>query len=93
MRIYWTLKSIPELSKLSTDERVKRWRRTYKSTFRHWETWAGLVLMGLFSGMGSHFFGWVGTAVMCGLGGELYSQIVIYTARKYYRHRLSVELN
>nr|WP_310616407.1 hypothetical protein [Pantoea cypripedii] len=93
MRIYWTLKSIPELAKISSQQRGKRWRNAYRSTFRHWETSAGLVLLGLLAGTGSHFFGAAGAAVIAGLGGFLYSQIVIYVARKYYRHRLSGDLN
>lgn len=88
MRIYWTLKSIPELSHLSSRERRKRWRSVYRSAFRHLETWSGLALVGILGGVGSHFFGPVGAAALAGAGGLFYGQIVIYVARKYYRQRL-----
>ncbi|MBK0167488.1 hypothetical protein [Klebsiella sp. S69] len=91
MKIYWTLKSIPELSQLPLKERGKRWRCAYWRTFRHWETWGALVLMALFTGSGSYFFSGFGSAVMAGTGGFIYSQIVIYVARKYYLHYLKSE--
>lgn len=88
MRIYWTLKSIPELSLLSSQERGRRWRSVYKSAFRHWETWVGLALLGLSGAVGAHFFNAAGAAVLAAAGGFVYSQIVIYVARRYYRYRL-----
>lgn len=88
MRLYWTLKSIPELSQISSQERGRRWRIVYKSAFRHWETWVGLALIVFFVATGSHFFGAIGATLMAALGGFIYGQIVIFVARKYYRHLL-----
>lgn len=93
MKIYWTLKSIPEFSQLSSDERGRRWRSAYQSVFRHWETWAGLALIGFLGAAGSHFFGALGAIVLAGTGGFMYGQITIYVARKYYRYRLLDERN
>ena len=50
MKIYWTHKSIPELKDLSMRERGRRWRSAYKSAFRHWQTWGGVVLCGVLAG-------------------------------------------
>ena len=93
MKIYWTLKSIPELKDLSLRERGRRWRSAYKSAFRHWQTWGGLVLCGAFAGAGSHFGGMAGTVLLAGLGGFIYGQIVTHVVLKYYRHRLQGEAN
>ncbi|WP_313715285.1 hypothetical protein [Atlantibacter hermannii] len=88
MRIYWTLKSIPELSNLQVQERRKRWKRVYKSCFRHWETWAGLTLGGLLAGLGSYFYTFPGSFIGGFIGGSIYFQIVVYVALKYYRNLL-----
>ena len=48
MNIYWTLKSVPELSGLPSGERGRVWRAVSLKTFRHWEVWVALVVpMGL----------------------------------------------
>ncbi|ADU72663.1 hypothetical protein [Pantoea sp. At-9b] len=88
MKIYWTLRSIPELSQLSSKECGKRWNDIYTSTFRHWETWTGLLLCALLSGAGVKLFGFPGVIAMGAIGGFVYGQIVIHVARKYYRQRL-----
>jgi hypothetical protein len=54
MPIYWTLKSIPELSQLPPKERGIVWRRVYKMTFRHWQTWIGLLGCVAFGYSGSY---------------------------------------
>ncbi|WP_045048142.1 hypothetical protein [Rouxiella chamberiensis] len=88
MKIYWTLKSIPELADLSPRERGSRWRSAYKSAFRQWETWCGIALCGGCAGAGIYLCGMVGGVLMAALGGFLYGQIVTYVVLKYYRHRL-----
>ena len=93
MKIYWTQKSIPELKDLSFRERGRRWRRAYKSAFRHWQTWGGLLLCGAFGGAGAYFGGIVGTVIFAGLGGFIYGQIVTHVVLKHYRHRLKGEAN
>lgn len=91
MKIYWTLKSITELKDLSFRERGRRWRSAYTSAFRHWQTWGGLALCGIFSGAGAYFGGMAGTVIFAGLGGFIYGQIVTHVVLKYYRHRLQGE--
>ena len=93
MKIYWTYKSIPELKDLSMRERGKRWRSAYKSAFRHWQTWCGLVFCGVLAGAGAYFGGIVGTVILAGLGGFIYSQIVTLVVLKHYRHRLKDKAN
>lgn len=91
VKIYWTLKSIPELADLSLMERKRRWKSAYKSVFRHWQTWCGLLLVGTFAGAGSYFFGPAGAVLLAALGGGIYGQIVVYIVLKHYRHRLRGE--
>ncbi len=91
MKIYWTHKSIPELKDLSMRERGRRWRSAYKSAFRHWQTWGGLVLCGVLAGAGAYFGGTVGTVILGGLGGFIYGQIVTHVVLRHYRHRLQDE--
>jgi len=91
VKIYWTLKSIPELADLSQRERGRRWRSVYKSALWHRETWCGMALCAGCAGAGAYLFGMVGGTLMAALGGFLYGQIVTYVALKYYRHRLRGE--
>lgn len=93
MKIYWTYKSIPELKDLSRRERGRRWRSAYKSAFRHWQTWGGLVLGGVLAGVGAYVGGIVGAVISGGVGGFIYSQIVTLVVLKHYRHWLNVEAN
>ena len=43
MRIYWSLKSIPELSGLPPLARARAWFCCVHKTYRHWQTWLGFV--------------------------------------------------
>lgn len=90
MKIYWTLKQIPELSGLSSKERGKRWRKAYKKSFRHWETWLGVICLGLCAAAGS----WVGDALNMRLlgagiggacGGLVFSQVTLSVVLQHYR--------
>ena len=53
--------------------------------------WGGLALMAFFAATGSHFFGAIGAMMLSALGGFIYGQVVIFVARKYYRHLLLSE--
>jgi hypothetical protein len=93
MPIYWTLKSIPELSQLSSAERSQAWRRVNHRTWRHWQTWVGLVACGALAGLGSYFggtFGYplIGAAIGGALGGFIFSQASIHVARLHYKDAL-----
>jgi hypothetical protein len=39
--LYWSLKSIPELSALSGRERLRAWFACVHKTAFHWQTWLG----------------------------------------------------
>ena len=39
MKIYFTLKNIPELHGLDRHTRGRAWRACVSKTFRHWQTW------------------------------------------------------
>ncbi len=39
MRIYWTMKSVPELAPLSKEQRKSVWHATRWKAFRHWQFW------------------------------------------------------
>src|SRR5215475_2429971 len=56
MQIYWTLKSIPELSGLPLGERMRVWRAAHWNIYRHWQFWASLVGMVLCMGIGRHIY-------------------------------------
>ena len=90
MPIYWSLKSIPELSNLPSNARVRVWQRVYRKTFLHWQTWLGLIACGICAGIGSYLGGIVGSslagaAIGGGIGGFVFSQASIHVARRYYK--------
>jgi hypothetical protein len=91
--IYWTLKSIPELSQLSSKERRLTWRQAYPRTYRHWQTWVGLAACGACAYFGCRLgfvFGHpvLGAAIGGGIGGFIFSQASIYVARMHYKNIL-----
>lgn len=43
MKLYLTLKSIPELSDLAPEVRQIAWHECRGKTLRHWEAWAGTL--------------------------------------------------
>lgn len=97
MQIYWTLKQVPELAGASRSERVRRWRAAYRRSFRHWETWAGLVVCVVCAEVGAALGdmlgtqplgGMVGTGIGGGVGGLIFSQVVISVARRHYKSML-----
>ncbi len=98
MPIYWTIKSIPELSQLPPKERGIVWRRVYKMTFRHWQTWIALLGCGAFAFSGIYLAKFIdmhstiGAAIGGGVGGLLFSQVAIYVARRYYKDFFVVQV-
>lgn len=93
MPIYWTLKSVPELSHLSRQERGLAWQRVGLKTLRHWQAWLGLIVCAGCAGMGSYLgtlvgYSTVGAAVGGCIGGFISSQACIHVARLHYREIL-----
>jgi hypothetical protein len=96
MQIYWSLKSIPELSGLPRAERGRRWRAAYRKTFRHWQTWVSLLALGLCSVLGEYLGSltgsqFIGSVVGAGVGGLIYGQVATELARPYLRSLSSVQ--
>ena len=91
MRVYWTSKSIPELRGLNRKQRGRLWWRCYWKAYRHWQTWAGLIACGALAGLGvgiGQVVGIgriVGGAIGGGLGGFIFSQVLMETIRPHLR--------
>jgi hypothetical protein len=90
MAIYWTLKSIPELSQQLPKARRLTWRRTYPRTLRHWQTWFGLAACGSLAYLGCRLGIFLGhplpyAAIGGGIGGFIFSQASIHVARLHYK--------
>ena len=93
MQIYWTLKSVPELSGLPTDDERRRvWRDAYrKLTRRSWQFWVSLVGFGLCVHIGDHIYYGIGGLIGVVVGVFIFSQVQIHLARPYIRALLSPE--
>jgi len=91
MRIYWTLKSIPELAPLSARERRRVWRTAYLRTFEDWRGWAAAVVVGVCAGLGSAIgttcghhmlYGVVGAGIGGAISGQIWTHLAIPHLRK-----------
>ena len=85
MQIYWTLKSISELSGLPLKERMRVWRAAHWKATRHWQYWASLVGIPLCIEIGRHIHDPIGTFIGGGVGAFIFSQVQIHLARPYIR--------
>lgn len=94
MQIYWSFKSIPELSGMPAAERGRVWRAVSWKTLRHWQTWAALAGAGLCSAAGGYLgllvdpsmtSQIIGGTIGAGLGGYAYGQVMTEFARPYLR--------
>ncbi|MBP1318331.1 hypothetical protein [Herbaspirillum sp. 1130] len=98
MRSFWTKKEIPELATLLPAERAASWKRIYRKTFRHWETWmsllfcAGLVAAGYYIGR-VFAIPYVPMIIRAALGGLVSWEVRIYVARRYYKDDISRKLD
>jgi hypothetical protein len=97
--VYWTTRSIPELGHLPPDERRRVWRQCKSQAFRHWETWAALVVFGLCVVGGPvltglvlwpqiHGSAFLGALVGAPIGGFILGQVRASIARPYIRAEL-----
>jgi hypothetical protein len=92
MNIYWTLKSVPELSGLPFRERGRVWRAVSLKTFRHWEVWVALVVpMGLGLFLGNILSQPLGGMIGAAMGGFVFSQVAVHFARPYLCDYLLLE--
>lgn len=52
MPIYWSLHTVPELANLPDKQRRAIWQACYGAAFRHWQTWASMLVCALCIGAG-----------------------------------------
>ena len=54
MKVYWTLRDVEELERLSPQERRRIWKECFwRFGYRHWQCWLALVLIAVCFGVGS----------------------------------------
>lgn len=93
MTIFWTLRSIPELANQPASERRVNWRRASHRSWRHWQTWAGLLVCAICAGVGAGLGAFaahriVGAIIGGGVGGFVFGQTIVRVARSHYRNIL-----
>lgn len=91
MKIYWSLKAIPELASLSPQERNLIWKQAYSRTFRHWQTWLALLGGGLLAGIGSIVGSYPGAVLGGAIGGAIFGQVAIHQALPYIREMVATK--
>lgn len=69
MRIYWNLKSIPELDGLESSQRRKIWRACCLRPFRHWLAWVAFLSPFLVMSVGAVLGLWLDGQTWILLGG------------------------
>jgi hypothetical protein len=99
MKVYWSWRSIPELSGLSSAERARLLLGCRRKVLRHWQVWLA-ILVGALGFIGAAFlalplmmvggFGWLLTVVVVGGGwgvlfGFMMDQVCIPLTRRYLR--------
>ncbi|ONN66654.1 hypothetical protein [Herbaspirillum sp. VT-16-41] len=90
MKIYWSLKQIPELSCLDRRQRLARWRGVSLRLFHHWQTWLGLLACALLAGLGRSIgMGYPGSIAGALVGAQCYWHACVYVARRHYRRLLA----
>jgi hypothetical protein len=92
MKIYWTHRSIPELSGLSREESGRVWRAAYWRSLRDWRMWAWLVGPVTLGGLvGEWLIGHapLGGAIGSGIGGFIFGVAASHLMRPYIRAILS----
>ena len=90
MRIYWSLKSIPELAGLPPAERRRVWRTACWDAYRHWQVWASVAAIGIGAAAGAYLgslvaFQDIGCVIGAASGGLIYGQVMTEFARPYLR--------
>lgn len=100
MKIYWSLKSIPELAEIPTKQRKEIWRRCLRKAHRNWWTWLGVVgpaaciggvsavLVDIISG--NHAAAILLAGLIGGIAGLISFQIQVRTVRAYIRKELNL---
>jgi hypothetical protein len=94
MKFYWSIAQTPELAGLSPEQVKQASQFCYKKyAFKHWETWASLVFLGLLFGvLTSSSRGLspiIGGAIAGGIGGGIFSLTTINVLRPHLRDYVS----
>jgi hypothetical protein len=94
MKTYLTLKSIPELTDLPGEERLRLWRKHALKAFRHRKTWIGFVIYatimiaGCIVSLQMHPwipFGYVVAGSICGASFWIFLQFWVSAVRMYLK--------
>ena len=88
MQIYWTKKSIQELSQLPPGEQNRLWRQCYKEAMHERQSKIGLIVVGLLAGIGAMLFGPIGAGIGGGTGGFIFGQIISNKIRPYLKEAM-----
>ncbi|EBW7490464.1 hypothetical protein RG950_002618 [Salmonella enterica] len=100
MKLYWTLKSIPELTDLPANLRNKNFKDAYNALYTHFEYWAGIVIFFICYIIFSRAYNYLFPAQLIfpysiirdlltlSPGLVIWYQFIIYGVRKHYRHIL-----
>ncbi len=105
MKIYLSIKSIPELKDLEPLHRKKIWRTNFRKAFNHWQTWVGAIFLGIMGSTGAlvaeslfqskaDIFGiWrLGVVlVFVVIGVMVFNHIAIQQARQYMKDSVTKE--
>jgi hypothetical protein len=97
MEFYWTIKSIPELSKLHDEERKAIWRSCWVKASRNWKTrvevlliWGVVFFCAGFSARTWGLWGGITGGIIVGaVMGIVYVQFLIRKTTHYIREALN----
>lgn len=94
MKIYWTLKSVPELAELPAADRREIWQHCYWGNFKDYRQWLALATLGLFVYFGSDLgrqLGWkfADGVIGAAIGGLVFGQVSILLALPNIRAELT----
>jgi hypothetical protein len=100
LKIYWSLKSIPELAELPAKERKELWRRCLPKGRRNWRTWVAGGCFAAFIGgvstvLARIISGSLAVAILLasligGIGSLISFQFQVRTVRPYIRKELNL---
>jgi hypothetical protein len=62
MRVYWSLRSIPELTDLPRAERRRLWRQCWGKVLGHWQVWLAFLAGALGLPAGAFLAAWLVSA-------------------------------
>ncbi len=86
MRLWWSYKSVPELSAFPENERKQVWAAANWQAYERWQSWASLIAVPLCVWGGSEFDSLLGyqniwSIVGAGFGGLIHGCVVFWVAR------------